>query len=392
VTIPADVTRIGESAFENCYALTGVTLPEKLTAISTSTFKGCSSLTEITIPSSVTSIGSTAFAYCAALVKVTVPASVSTIGSNVFLGDSLTMYCHSGSQAATYASNNKISVVPTYTVKFLSDTGTQLSSQEVVNGSAAVAPAMPDRPGYKLTWSSSFSNVTSDLTITAVYTRAYTVTFRDVYRNKTSTVQVEYGKSAKAPSWTYGSYTLQWSRSFTNITADITVYAFWKDAKTGFVIDKDTKKPASVGTELTKGKATYKVTSANVQSPKVEYAASTDAEATTITIPATITVNGVKYKVTSLADEAFKDNAVITTVTLGSNVTSIGSKAFAHCKKLSKITIKSKKLSTVGSKAFYDVKKDATVYAYRSKLTSYQKKIKSSGIKKKTTIKLKAIS
>jgi hypothetical protein len=234
--------------------------------------------------------------------------------------------------------------------------------------------------------------VTSDLTVTAVYTRAYTVTFRDVYRNKTATSQVEYGKAATAPSRTYGNYTLQWSRTFKNITSDITVYASWKDPKTGFVIDKDTKKPSSVGTELTKGKATYKVTSANVQNPKVAYTASTDTSATSITIPATITVNGVKYKVTSIADEAFKDNATITTVTIGANVTSIGSKAFAHCKKLSSVTIKSKKLSSVGSKAFYDVKNGAVFRAYRSKLTSYQKKIKSSGIKKKTTIKLKAIS
>jgi hypothetical protein len=251
---------------------------------------------------------------------------------------------------------------------------------------------MTERPGYKLTWSSSFSNVTSDLTVKAVYTRAYTVTFRDVYRNKTSTSQVEYGKAATAPSWTYGNYTLVWSRSFKNITSDITVYASWKDPKTGFVIDKNTKKPSSVGTELTKGKATYKVTSANVQNPTVAYTASTDAEATSITIPATITVKSVKYKVTSIADSAFKDNKNITGVTIGSNVTTIGAKAFAHCKKLASVTLKTKKLTSVGTYAFYNIKNGAVFRAYRSKLTVYQKRIKNSGIKKKTTIKLRAIS
>jgi hypothetical protein len=111
--------------------------------------------------------------------------------------------------------------------------------------------------------------------------------------------------------------------------------------------------------------------------------------ATSISIPATVTVNGVTYKVTGVADNAFKSNTTITSVTIGSNVTRIGTKAFANCKNLAKVTIKSKSLSTIGTRAFYNIKNKAVFYAYRSKLTTYQKKIKNSGIK--TTIRLKAI-
>jgi hypothetical protein len=200
---------------------------------------------------------------------------------------------------------------------------------------------------------------------------------------------VEYGKAATAPKWTLGSYTLQWDRSFSNITTDLTVYASWKDPKTGFIIDKDTVKPASAGTELTKGKAVYRVTSAKVQNPTVEYLSNSNTAATSISIPATVTVNGVTYKVTGVADNAFKSNTTITSVTIGSNVTRIGTKAFANCKNLAKVTIKSKSLSTIGTRAFYNIKNKAVFYAYRSKLTTYQKKIKNSGIK--TTIRLKAI-
>lgn len=391
VSMHDNISEIAEGAFQNCYALSSVELPSKLNAINSNTFYGCSKLSEVTIPSGVLNIGPTAFAYCASLVKITVPATVKVIDDSAFLGVyGLTMYCHSGSQAASYATSHKIGTVMTYTVRFVSDTGTLLSSQEVVFGSAATAPEMPERPGYKLTWSSSFSNVSSDLTVTATYVRVYTVTFVDGYLNKKSTVQVERGKNATAPKWTLSGYTLRWDRSFTNVTGDMTVNALWKDSKTGFIIDKNTVKPEKKNTELTRGTAVYRVTSSDPQNPTVRYVSNTDTAATAITIPSTVTIKGVTYKVTRVDDSAFEANANLKSLTIGANVTTIGPKAFYKCKKLSKVKINSKRISAIGSKAFYGIKNNALFYAYRSKLKSYQSKIKKSGIN--TTIRLKAIS
>ena len=391
VSIPDQVVTIGECAFQNCYALASVDLPSKLTAINNSTFYGCSKLSEVTIPSSVARIGMTAFAYCASLVKITIPATVTVIDNDAFLGVyGLTIYCHSGSQAAKRAADFKIGTVMTYTVRFLSDTGTLLSSQEIVHGSAATAPTMPERPGYKLKWSCSFSNVTSDLTVTATYVRVYTVTFIDGYLNKTSTVRVEYGKAATAPKWTMSGYTLKWDQSFSNVTGDMTVNAFWKDPATGFIIDKDTVKPAKKNTELKKGTVVYSVVKADPQDPRVRYVSNSNTAAKSVTIPATVKINGVTYKVTRIGDEAFASNTNLTSVTIGSNVMVINSKAFYKCKNLSKVKINSKKISSIGSKAFYGIKNKAMFYAYRSKLKTYQSKIKNSGIN--TTIQLKAIS
>lgn len=391
ITIPDTVTTIGDYAFQNCYALNSIKLPAQLRAVNSGTFYGCSALKEVEIPSATTSIGASAFAYCKSLVKVTIPANVLSIGANAFLGVSgLTIYCHSGSQAANYANSNKIGAVMTYTVTFISDTGNVISSQEVVYGSAANAPSMPTRPGYQLSWSCAYKNITSDLTVQAIWTRVYTIKFIDGYTGKSSTDSVEYGKSAKAPKWTMSGYTLGWSKSYSSVTGDMEVYAIWTDPKTGFIIDKDTVKPASKGTEFIKGTVTYKVTSSNVQNPKVQYVSNSNTTLTSVSVPATVTYNNVKYKVTSIGDKALCKKTNLESVTIGSNVTEIGSYAFYKCKKLKKVKFNTKSLSTIDKKAFYGIKNNAMFYAYKSKLTSYQKKIKSSGIS--TTIKLKAIS
>ena len=84
VTIPEDVTQIGDSAFYGCKKLAAVTIPDGVTAIGKLTFSGCESLTEMTIPENVTTIADQAFAGCTELTTVTIPDGVETIGSKAF--------------------------------------------------------------------------------------------------------------------------------------------------------------------------------------------------------------------------------------------------------------------------------------------------------------------
>ena len=61
VSIPESVTEIIGGTFRNCTALSSINIPSSVTTIGNETFQGCISLTSIEIPSGVTSIGSMAF-------------------------------------------------------------------------------------------------------------------------------------------------------------------------------------------------------------------------------------------------------------------------------------------------------------------------------------------
>ena len=90
VTIPDNVTTIGNYAFFGCTGLTSVTIGNGVTTIGNFAFFGCTGLTSVTIPDSVTSIINYAFSGCTALTSVTIPDSVTTIGDYAFRSTGLT--------------------------------------------------------------------------------------------------------------------------------------------------------------------------------------------------------------------------------------------------------------------------------------------------------------
>jgi uncharacterized protein YjdB len=154
---------------------------------------------------------------------------------------------------------------------------------------------------------------------------------------------------------------------------------------------QNSKTPAKANTTLqaTTNKCTVKVLSADVQNPTVSYINSTDAKAKTITIPDTVTVDGVTYKVVSVADNAVQKNKKVTTITLGKNVTSIGKNAFKGCTSLKTVNIKSSSFTKIGANAFSGDKKLTTVKLTSTKLTSKSVgKNAFKGTNKKLTIKV----
>lgn len=148
------------------------------------------------------------------------------------------------------------------------------------------------------------------------------------------------------------------------------------------------KKPAAKGKTLKDSKgATYKVTGAKVKNPTVTYV-KPKKNVKKVSIPATITVKGVKYQVTAVSKDAFKNNKKVTQVTIDKNVKNIGKNAFYGCKNLKKVIIKTTKLTkkTVGKNAFKGIHKKATIKVPKKKLDVYKKLLKNAGISKSVKV------
>lgn len=155
--------------------------------------------------------------------------------------------------------------------------------------------------------------------------------------------------------------------------------------------ENNTDKILTVGTKVVDkaSKAQYKVTSSDAGAPTVEFVCPESGAGKTISIPATVKKDGVTYKVTSIAKNAFRNNKKLTKVTIGKNIETIGKCAFYGCKKLKQITIKTTLLTDkkVGSKAFKGIHKKAVFKVPKSKRKTYKSMLKKKGISKSVKIK-----
>lgn len=134
----------------------------------------------------------------------------------------------------------------------------------------------------------------------------------------------------------------------------------------------------SVGTVLVKDGVTYRITADDT----VEYQKADAKAKGTVVIPATVTLQGTTYKVTSIAAKAFYNNKKLKKIVIGKNVVQIGKKAFYGCSNLKNIVIKTKEFTakTVGKKAFYKVHKKAVVKVPKKCKKQYKIWLKKTGI------------
>ena len=128
---------------------------------------------------------------------------------------------------------------------------------------------------------------------------------------------------------------------------------------------------AKVGTKYTVGGNKYTVTKAGEE---VRFSKA-NAKKKSITIPATIKVGGVSYKVTEVGANAFKNNKKVKKVVIGANVSKIAKKAFNKCPNIKTVVIKSTKLTkkTASKKCFSKVNKKMVIKVSKKSKKTYAK-------------------
>lgn len=154
----------------------------------------------------------------------------------------------------------------------------------------------------------------------------------------------------------------------------------------------------------------YKVTKSAAVNGTVSVTKPEKKTYASVTIPATVDINGYTFKVTAIGKKAFykntklkkvtvgnnvakigasafASNKKLTTVTLGTGITAIDSKAFYQDSKLKTVSIKSKKLKAVKKQAFKGIAGKAKVSVPKNKAKSYKKLLKKAGLPAKAKVK-----
>ena len=363
VVIPGEingkkVTTIGDRAFNDCTSLTSVTIPEGVTSIGDDAFSLCVKLTSISLPKSLTSIGSWGFS-ATGLTSITIPENVRSIGCEAF-----------------YACKLKKVVLP--------EGITRISSRTFAMCSNLTDITIPD-------------------SVTSIDEGAFCGCNKlDSIVIPDSVIEIDVRKKGEPLNVNRWS---AFSRGVTIICSkNSAAYKYAKENNLPIKLlsgkenpSDDSKQnnttPAKKGTTLTisSKKIKIKVTSSSKKNPTVTITKFTDKKAKKLTIPATVKVKGVTYKVTAISDKAFKGNKKLTTVTIGSNVTKIGKEAFSGCKNLKKITVTAGKLKTIGKNAFKGINKKATITVKGTKKakTALKKQLKKKSIGYVKTWKIK---
>ena len=113
------------------------------------------------------------------------------------------------------------------------------------------------------------------------------------------------------------------------------------------------------------------------------------AKRAAVNIPATVKLSGKTFNVTKISANAFRNNTVMKSLTIGSNVTTIGANAFYGCKNLNTVVIKTAKLTTktVGANAFAKTGAKPVVTVPAKQFNTYKTLLRSKGISTKAVYK-----
>lgn len=404
IQLPEKLTLIGGGAFCNCKNLKQVQLPPQLKELGEGAFFNCENLTQIQLPAQLNKLGTDAFRNCTSLDKIDIPAGLTQIGPDTFCNTGLTsVTLHEGlTKIEDGAFHDCLKLKKIRIPKSVTDIGGLAlgirynrgnGAEEVIPGGFTVegyTGSAAERYVKRMHQCENLYHVFfKDVKFVSIGGQTAAVT--NISKTKISALKTGAftGKPlTQALTITYGGkklvngrdYTLTWKNNKNIGTASVTIKG---KGKYNGSVTKKFRITVQKNAVYTVSRLKYKISNADTSGKgTVVFTGATDKAARkTLTIPTTVKIGGKNFRVTAIGGSAMSGAKKLTTLKLGSNVITIGAKAFCGCSKLSNVTIFSTKLTTAktGANAFKGIRSNCRFKVPASRVSAYKKLLRAKG-------------
>ena len=396
------VTGIGNYAFENCDGLNSVTIGNSVETIVNNAFNNCDGLTSVIIPESVETVGDYAFAYCDNVSEVTYNPATTTISENAFEGtkvnlqqgneeeECLTYEVRNGAAVVTgYKTNipENLTIPSTvtidgveYAVKGIDKNAfagcSTLTSIDIPNSvtsigdeaflscsnlkSATIGNSVETIGNSAFNACGKLETVNMGNSVTSIGNNAFRSTvIKEIDIPSTVTNIGEYAfaechglESIDIPSSvkTIGEYAFAYCDNLSELTYNPATTTIGENAFAG------TKVNLQQGNEEEEYVLRYEI-----RDGAVIVSGYNSNIPENLTIPSTVTIDGVEYAVTGIRENAFYGCEKLKSIEISEGIETIGDKAFLGCSNLESITIPSSVSSFGGWDVFEGCEKVKTL-------------------------------
>ena len=348
------VTAIGNSVFSNNTSLKTVTLPAQLESIGAKAFQNCSNLKKVTSLSNRLSIGDYAFDKCNNIqyfiTNADTPASIS---EGVFSSSSAYLYVPQNRKSVYQSANVWKRFAAVYEGSML---------EETQNGMSYVC-ATAEKTAVLISSTVNEADVIipDSFAVADIYYKVIVIE-SSVFKNRNTIVNLtlpatlrSIGASAFYGCKNIATVTCKMKEPF-GISDDVfTAYTASlfvpEGTRSKYQSASGWKNFSSIQEgmqyEVTQNGLTFEYVTGDKTATLVK---STVAERD-FTIPGTVKVGNVEYKVTTIGDNVFKDAKALVNLTLSENIKKIGLNAFRNCSNLEKLDLPST-LTSIDDYAF----------------------------------------